>query len=48
MRWLGQECEVFGDRGIQAVRMLAWILARLDEGIAVERVSTYQEAEFRF
>jgi superfamily II DNA helicase RecQ len=48
MRWLGQECEVFGDRSIQAVRMLAWILARLDEGIAVERVSVHQEAEFQF
>ena len=26
MRWLGQECEVFGERGIQAVRMFAWVL----------------------
>ena len=37
MKWLGTECEVFGERGIQGVRMLAWLLARMEEGELGER-----------
>ena len=32
MKWVGREGEVFRERGIQGVWMLAWLLARIEEG----------------
>lgn len=37
MAWLGEEVEVFGERGIQAVRMFTWTLSRLDDRERQER-----------
>jgi superfamily II DNA helicase RecQ len=36
MQWIGQECEVFGERGIHGVRMLGWVLERMEEGALAE------------
>lgn len=51
MRWLGEECEMFQERSIQAVRMLDWLLQRLEEVVAAEAVSvrdSQSTAEFVF
>lgn len=36
LAWAGQECEVFGERSIHAVRMLAWVLRELETGVSIE------------
>lgn len=37
LRWVGTECEVFGERGIQGVRMLGWVLEQIEVGELAER-----------
>jgi hypothetical protein len=32
MQWIGQECEVFGERGTHGVRMLGWVLEQMERG----------------
>lgn len=34
--WLGEECEVFGERGTQGVRILAWLLEQMERGEGME------------
>ena len=37
IQWIGQECEVFGERGTQGVRMLGWVLEQMERGEVAER-----------
>jgi superfamily II DNA helicase RecQ len=32
MQWIGEECEVFGERGTQGVRTLEWTLEQMERG----------------
>ena len=36
MQWIGEECEVFGERGTHGVRMLGWMLEQMERGELAE------------